>query len=203
MEDLPRYTELCINRTDISEHLPILSRYASKCSSILEAGVRSVVSTWAFVNGLRRSDTSDKVIYSVDIEDAPIGEVRDVAGKYDIVIKFTMSDILKFELPQDVDITFIDTFHCYGQLKRELDLFADKTKRYIIMHDTTVDGIKSEAIRLKYNISEYCRRLGWTEHEVCTGLWPAVQEFLAANPNWKLHHRFVNNNGLTILKRIK
>ena len=33
------------------------------------------------------------------------------------------------------------------------------------------------------------------------GLWPAVEEFLAANPEWVLVHRFTHNNGLTILSR--
>ena len=38
--------------------------------------------------------------------------------------------------------------------------------------------------------------------EILKGLWPAVDEFLQNNPNWILHERFTNNNGLTILKRI-
>jgi hypothetical protein len=33
------------------------------------------------------------------------------------------------------------------------------------------------------------------------GLWPAVEEFLAAHPEWKIEKRFTNNNGLTILAR--
>lgn len=40
--------------------------------------------------------------------------------------------------------------------------------------------------------------------EITRGLWPAVEEFLAEHENeWKLHERYTNNNGLTILKRVK
>jgi len=35
------------------------------------------------------------------------------------------------------------------------------------------------------------------------GLWPAVEEFLAEHPSeWALQHRYTNNNGLTVLKRV-
>ena len=37
---------------------------------------------------------------------------------------------------------------------------------------------------------------------ICTGLWPAVEDFLEKHPEWVLHERYTNNNGLTILKRV-
>lgn len=201
--DLPEYIKLCNTRSDINEHLHILSKYASKCSSVLEAGVRNVVSTWAFVNGMRSSYAIDKNIYSVDIDNAPIQNARQVAKSNGINLTFTKSDILEYNLKEYVDLLFIDTFHCYGQLKRELTKFAPLTRKYIIMHDTTIDGTASEIIRNRnlFNVNELKLRLGWSEKELTTGLWPAVTEFLNANADWKLHFRFIHNNGLTILKR--
>jgi hypothetical protein len=35
----------------------------------------------------------------------------------------------------------------YGQLKRELAKFAPWAKKYIVMHDTTVDATGGEAVR--------------------------------------------------------
>ena len=46
------------------------------------------------------------------------------------------------------DILFIDSWHCYGQLIRELDLHHKNVNKYIILHDTTVDEFKSEIIRM-------------------------------------------------------
>ena len=36
-------------RSDINEHLPTLHDYASKCESVLELGVRGVISSYAFI----------------------------------------------------------------------------------------------------------------------------------------------------------
>jgi hypothetical protein len=34
------------------------------------------------------------------------------------------------------------------------------------------------------------------------GLWPAITEFLESHPEWKLHKRYTNNNGITIIARV-
>ena len=45
-------------------------RYARECSAIAEFGVRSVVSTWAFLRGLRDSkETPPKKLICVDLEE--------------------------------------------------------------------------------------------------------------------------------------
>ena len=58
----------------------------------------------------------------------------------------------------------------------------DKSKKYIIFHDTTTFG----------EVGMYGSR----------GIWHSIQEFLQENSHWTLHEKFENNNGLTILKRI-
>jgi hypothetical protein len=103
---------------------------------------------------------------------------------------------------EDTDLLFIDTWHVYGQLKRELAKFAPLTKKYIIMHDTTVDEIYGETIRMGWNPEQQSRESGFPVKEITCGLWPAVEEFLAANPDWVLKERFTNNNGLTVLARV-
>lgn len=201
IEDLTTYIQLCAQASDINQHLPTLSRFAARSPVILEAGGRGVASTFAFINGQRYNQSSGKTIYSVDIEQVDVTFAVETATEHNIKLDFVQADILNYTLAQDVDLLFIDTFHCYGQLKRELAKFAPQTKKYIIMHDTTVDEFTSEATRLRFNITQIGRRLGWTEYELTTGLWPAIVDFLALNPEWKLHHRFRHNNGLTILKR--
>lgn len=115
-----------------------------------------------------------------------------MSGKNNLELNFT----------ENYDLTFIDTWHVYGQLKRELAKFAPITNKYIIMHDTTVDEFKGETIRRRWNAVEQSIQSGIPVDEINKGLWPAVQEFLDSNPEWVLHERFTNNNGLTILRRI-
>ena len=58
-----------------------------------------------------------------------------------------MINDLDLNINENYDLTFIDTWHVYGQLKRELDKFSKITNKYIIMHDTTVDELLGESIR--------------------------------------------------------
>ena len=50
-----KYTQLCMESSDINEHLPVLKKYAEECSHITEMGTRYVVSTWAFLFGNPKS----------------------------------------------------------------------------------------------------------------------------------------------------
>ena len=70
------------------------------------------------------------------------------------------------------------------------------------MHDTTVDEWLGETIRCRLNAQQQSVQSGFPVEEINKGLWPAVQECLDANPEWVLHERFTNNNGLTILRRV-
>jgi len=45
------YENLCEVSSDINEHLPILKKYTENCNHVTEMGVRSIVSTWAFLAG--------------------------------------------------------------------------------------------------------------------------------------------------------
>src|SRR5207237_61445 len=107
---------------------------------------------------------------------------------------------LSIGLPQ-VDLLFIDTWHIYGHLKRELAKHHPKVNKYIILHDTTVDEWLGETIRCNLDYEQQCLESGYQKNEILLGLWPAVDEFLKAHPEWSLHKRYTNNNGLTILKR--
>ena len=61
------YYRARLRTSDINEHVRILKRYASRCESVAEFGVRNVVSTWAFL------DSRAKRVFSYDIEEC--GEV--------------------------------------------------------------------------------------------------------------------------------
>ena len=197
-----KYTELCNRPCDINEHLPTLYKYATECETILETGVRGCISSWALVYGLLNNNSDNKAIILNDIFPCNIDKLLDGTKDLPIIVQYKWINNLQLEIPYNVDLTFIDTWHVYGQLKRELDKFSKITDKYIIMHDTTVDEWEGESIRMRCDIDAQVKFSGFPRDEITRGLWPAISEFLFVHPEWVLHQRFTNNNGLTILKRV-
>lgn len=172
---------------DISEHLETLKKYASECESIIELGVRYIVSTWSFILG------QPKILYSIDLYPPSYyvsngDTVLQLVYKYckDLGIQFQFIQTNDLDISFDsVDMLFIDTEHTYTQLSAELNLHADHVKKYIIMHDTELFAEVCE-----YDGKEY------------GGMKRAMFEFLDKHPEWMLKEHYTNNNGLSILERI-
>jgi hypothetical protein len=177
MDIQAKYEELCKTPSDINEHLPTLKRYAEECEHVTEMGVRHIVSTYALLMG------KPKVLISYDIMPCnwrPLAE----AVKDDTHFEFKLADTLDVTI-DETDLLFIDTLHNYDQLTKELALHGNKARKHLIFHDTTSYEWIGESYR------------GRKER----GIWPAINEFLKANPHWSIKERYKNNNGLTILER--
>jgi hypothetical protein len=196
-----KYIQLCNTKSDIHEHLPVISTYASKCESVIECGVRKCVSSWALLKGLLANEYPNKRLLLNDITPCTIDELLENTKDLDIQISHEWCSNLELKLECEYDLVFIDTWHVYGQLKRELTKFGKVVKRYIIMHDTTVDEIFSESVRNRHNIEDKMEMYDFTREEVTVGLGRAISEFLESNPEWKLVEKYTNNNGLTILEK--
>ena len=179
--------------SDINEHIPTLIEYASECEHITEMGVRAITSTWAFLGA------APKKLISYDIENpskwgADINMVYEVAKQYGLNYEFRKENVLKIDI-EETDLLFLDTWHAYNQLKAELEKHSSKARKYIIMHDTTSYEFRDEPLTSEN---------AWEgELDFGKGLWAAITEFLDSNNEWVLHKRYTNNNGLTILKRVK
>ena len=199
-----KYFTLKTKPSDINEHLKTLYKYSKDCQSIFETGVRGVVSSWALLYGLSKNNSTTKKILLNDIEKVNVESISKIAKKKNIDLHFIQKNNLELEINSEFnfDLTFIDTLHVYGQLKRELEKFSPVTKKYIILHDTTVDGEFGEVNRLNFDINEIYKETKISKDELLIGLWPAVEEFVANNKNWIIKKRYTNNNGLTVLKRI-
>jgi len=195
-----KYNNFVINSSDINQHLRTLFKYAMECETIFETGVRGVISSWAFVYGLLNNNKPVKKLLMNDIDECNVDEILQATKNLKINVDYIWKNNLELDLEETFDLTFIDTWHVYGQLKRELDKFSKITKKYIILHDTTVDEWQGESLRRNMNVQEQSKLTGFPEEEIKLGLWPAIEEFLNANTNWQIHERFKNNNGLTILK---
>ena len=199
-----KYDELCKVASDINEHLPTLREYASHCDSVLELGVRGCISTWAIAYGLLENGLEKK---KLTVNDLNVCDVDDILRSCNYVgIEFESKWISDLELDvseMNVDMVFIDTWHVYPQLKRELDIFSKITNKYIVMHDTEVDGIRGESLRQGNDIKQESIDSGFSESDISTGLTKAISEFLYENWDWILKEKFTNNNGLTILHKIQ
>lgn len=158
--------------SDINEHFDTIKKFASGSETITEMGVRAIVSTWALLAGL------PKKMISIDIKDPSdyggnIETVYNACKESGIDFKFIKDDTLKVSI-EATDLLFIDTLHEYAQLRAELAIHGNNSKKYIILHDT-----------------ESCSK----------ELSPAIEEFLINNPCWIKQEVHTNNNGLTVLAR--
>lgn len=162
--------------SDINEHLDTLCALASECTHITEMGVRYVVSTFAFAEGMREG-----TLVSIDMVHphsftaqytGGLEKVTKLCADKGINFSFTLGDTRTINI-EPTDLLFIDTDHVYAQLSAELTRHGDKARKYIVCHDTTA----------------------------CPELVQAINEFMEANPRWQIHKVYENNNGLTVLKR--
>jgi hypothetical protein len=140
-------------------------------------GVRAVVSTWAFL----KSNPERLICYDIKRSDN-IDTVIIAAREAGIALEFHEQDVLTAKI-ESTDLLFIDTLHQHDQLTQELNLHADKVRKYIIMHDTSKFA--------------YTDEVSGNEG----GLWPALETFLSKHPEWQIKERYTNNNGLTIIQR--
>ena len=147
---LDAYNRLCNSISDINEHLPVLFKYASNVSHITECGVSECTSSYAFALALKGKPLSKLI--QIDIFRHPAVTVfqRDCRNENINTIFYQQSDLVCPIEP--TELLFIDTLHNYGQLKRELYRWNPYVSKYIIMHDTVIDGETGDCYRTNRDI---------------------------------------------------
>ena len=172
-----KYTQLCMESSDINEHLPTLLKYGQECEHITELGTRYGNSDVAFMMA------RPKKFISYDLQhNAKIDYLRIMAEENDINAHYLLESVTQIEL-EPTDLLFIDTNHHAEQCEIELKLHADKARKYIVFHDTSTFWEKGQG------------------HERGGGLRYAIEPFLQSHSEWTIKERFMNNNGLLILER--
>lgn len=182
------YYKACATPSDINEHLPVLFGLAEDCSHITEMGVRDGKSTRAFLY-------SGRTLRSYDLYlDKDVSFLFSLADSSGADVEYIKGDSTKVDI-EETDLLFIDTWHCYDQVKAELNRHHSKVRKYIAFHDTHSFAINGE-------------RFSGSEKEVLTdvvdnpmGILPAIIEFMIEHPEWSFFIHRKNNNGLTVLKR--
>lgn len=192
-----KFEQLVEKPSDINEHLRTLKRLSSQCNVVVELGVRGGVSSYALLFG------RPKEMHSFDIN--PIGSLeKDLiayAQQTGTDWFFYHDNVLTTQHIPECDMLFVDTHHSYKQMACELYLHGNKARKYLVFHDVTIFGHQNELGQIITN--------NFTDDLVCyynkldnkQGIMPAIEEFLAANPHWKIQVLYPNNNGLLVLER--
>ena len=190
IEDL--YKKACAVPSNINEHLPTLQYYAGMCDSVAEFSSQHE-SMYGLLMGLARRPTTYLRV-STSVVSAPKVPL--------VVCEQLQSNSAKPCLSKPVDLLFINSWHIYGHLKRELANNAHLVRKYIIMHNTVVDAVKGESVRCGMNTEEQSSLSGYPEIEIRHGLGLAIKEFLCSSPEWEVAEKLDNNHGLTVLAKI-
>lgn len=180
---IEKYNQLCNIPSDINELLPIIKEVASHCETCVEFGVRSSTSTYAILAG------NPKSLVSYDIARYPeVDQVEELAPNF----TFVLGSSLEVDI-EETDMILYDTYHTQTQLERELARHGNKAQKYQIFHDTESFRFRGE--------NPYPGIVG--NVDCGRGIWPAIENFLSINSHWKIDFVAKNNNGLTVLRRIK
>lgn len=130
------FLDACNTESDIHEHLPTLFRFASKCDTVAEFGVRFGTSSRALIAARPKSLVS----YDTTVESE--AEELFAAGR-DEGLDCRLIEKSSFDVElESVDFLFIDSDHSYACLSKELQMHADKVTRFIAFHDTVSYGSK-------------------------------------------------------------
>lgn len=195
------YNEACQTKSDINEHVPVHYELAKQCNSVMEIGVRNMVSTWGLLKGLSESKEKAKYI-GIDLFSPPhenMVKAKRVCQDHNIDFNFIVEDDLKVDTDKIgmVDMIFLDALHQYGQVTQELEKYAPLSRKYFTFHDTSAPwGNVDEPL---YGVEPFVLP-DWVD-KTKRGVWPAVEDFLIRHPEWSLKERKLNNHGFTILER--
>lgn len=176
------FEQACEKISDINEHVATLSELvlSYKVAHVTELGTRTGISTLGFLHGLSLS--SKGPLHSYDIERFPqVDTLYRVAKDNFLSFYFHLEDVLEADL-SPTDLLFIDTYHTYTQLYRELYRHQEKARKLIVLHDTETFGVIGE--------------------DEGKGLKHALGVFLVEHPHWQVILHYPNNNGLTVLERL-
>lgn len=132
------YLSACTTPSDINEHVPTHTLLASQCLSVVEIGVRSMVSTWGLLTGLPQNSN----YIGIDLHVPPPHNyelARACCQTKCIDFKFIARDDMLIDPSEigNVDMIFIESLHTYTHLTYELETFSHLAQKYLTFHDTS------------------------------------------------------------------
>ena len=203
------------NSEQYGEHLPTIRRLAKDCKSTLEFSNGSMALLWASLVGLVEGKVGDdKPVYRgyfpVLHHDGKIESAQELADRNSIDFQL-LGDRLKIESQLDAtvlgnfDMLIINTWNTYCQYKYDLDKYSSLINKYIVLTITKRhDDSDSDLYNREPNngdYSEYPTALVQSRGNK-RGLVPAIQDFLAEHPEWKISMVYNNGFGITVLEKV-
>jgi predicted O-methyltransferase YrrM len=159
--------------SDIKQHLPQLHDEASTGGAVvIELGVRSGNSTAAFLAAL---ETHGGHLWSSDINPPRVPWLGHEQWTFIKGDDLLVAD----DMPDDVDVVFIDTSHHYTQTLAELAVYVPKVKPggVVLLHDVELErpegaAPSDPAFPVRRAVDEFCAAQGLTPEYVtgCYGL---------------------------------
>jgi len=191
------------HRSDIYVHLPQLRELARESASVVEIGVRNIVSTWGILMGLAEQEPSSPPSYlGIDLFEPPNDRfllAKSLSESNGIRFQFWKGNDFELDLEEPVDMLFIDSLHTYAHLTYELEKFSPKVKKYIAMHDTG-EPFGFRDLELKENPEKRILNYpAWISKDK-RGLWAAVVDFIERHPEWKIKYHTPDCYGFTVLE---
>jgi len=205
------YANSIQQETAIYQHIPTLYGYAKQCAHIVELGGTDLGhATVALLRGLLHN--ADAAL-TRGMRPCLISVDKTLTWQMERTLETSRKSIVNHEvrlcestadtdLPY-TDMLFIDSWHVFAHMEAELERHHGRVRRWIVMHDTTVDGVSGESVRMNHPIAEEAKQTGYLECDIRRGVWQAIIEFVDAHRDeWRLERRWAVNNGLTVLARV-
>jgi predicted O-methyltransferase YrrM len=156
---------------DYTEYLDKLIELSVECMSYREIG------TWQGSSTATMLVSLIKYVETIDISFEKINPYVDLFKKFaeENEINFVMKEIdsLKNNIDIEVDMLLIDGYHNAKQVQKELNKYSLWTKKFILVHDTTL----------------------------VPRLQKTINNFLSENKEWTLESQCENNVGYMVIKK--
>lgn len=171
------YQRHCSVWSDIVEHLPTLhdTVVELEAKTVVELGVRTGNSTAALLAGAAETGGH---LWSVDVRLMPSANYTPLQRAAGDHWSFIIGDDLTVadQLPEQIDVLFIDSSHHYDHTLAELRLYGPRAN-LILLHDTELehpDGAPATdpSHPVKRAVEEWTDEVGrpWENHTNCYGL---------------------------------
>lgn len=183
-----RYERLKRGPRAIGPHMDYLRDLARQSEVAVEFGARGGGSTLA-LNYAKRTYSYDISIRRIDTKRV-WNKLHAVRGD---AWTFTIQDSLLADIPK-CDLLLHDSLHEYKHVLAELERHHAKVRRWIVLHDTEKYGEHGQAAFAPGTI-------GTKPDEAYRGIRQAMDEFMAAHPEWKETRHVTYSCGMTTLER--
>lgn len=173
---------------DFEQHMPILKAFADRCEYVTEFSKRHESLVALLASDARMVRTHNREITAGPAQEAlsHISEAykQAVANKETPKKEYEFDDMpsMAVQKIEQTDLLHLDTIHHYDNTRGELAKYAGSVNKYIFLRGTGSFGIDAE--------------FGGE------GMFAAIREFVAANPEWFVVYHTAIEYGLTILSRV-